>query len=117
MVRCESNKLKDINKRTESCKSQVEFEIIDLSYLEMEQSVGKGICKIPKRKYESSKKKMKTKKSGRKNSVKKLFSSKNTTDTDFDRNIPNDQKVFEIRCRNLKRQRKRYESPSCISRI
>ena len=33
MVRCESNKLKDINKRTESCKSQVEFEIIDLSLL------------------------------------------------------------------------------------
>jgi len=28
MVRCESNKLRDINKRTESCKSKVEFKII-----------------------------------------------------------------------------------------
>ena len=56
MVRCESNKLKDIKKRTESCK----------------------------RKYESSRKKMQTKKSGRKNSMKKLFSSKNTTGSVFD---------------------------------
>ena len=40
---------------------------------------------ILKRKYESSRKKMQTKKSGRKNSVKKLFSSKNNiSGKDFD---------------------------------
>ena len=44
---------------------------------------------------------MQPKKSGRKNSVKKLFSSKNTTGTDFDRNIPTDLKIFEIKCKNL----------------
>ena len=44
---------------------------------------------------------MQTKKSGRKNSVKKLFSTKNTTGTDFNPNITNSLTNFETKCKNL----------------
>ena len=57
--------------------------------------------RIQKRKYESSKKKMQTKKSGRKNSVKKLFSTKNTTGTDFQLKIAR-KRLLQILKRSVK---------------